>query len=431
MLALAAPAPAQQPTKRNHPDVLTWAGDAAPFEQRRRRGAAGLRGKGQGLVDLSRWPAEPPLPETIDPERFGEAFKEMCGWLSPKRKRNYTAWILEYGAQFEIDPFLLAAVLYRQSRCISWFQQGYGIGLAAHNERMHRDHFDGRTYRYHVWREGAWQAASLELPKFRFRASKLRRAELNIYFAAGLMAVHRAQCPHNDGAFGSVPHRHWVSHFYWGDKVEGAGAEDRAFEARRRLLHLYARDRGPPLGRFGDLPLHSPLGGWPRKITSGMGADRDRGSRRHQGIDFGSSGGEAVYAVAPGRVVLAGVQKRAGTFAMTSEEALQVKSSAMAPGGRLVMLRHAGDLKSAYMHLQSYVVVTGDVVEAGQLLGYVGRSGMRRSAAHLHFELRHEGKHIDPMPHLAPYLVAPRETWIGRRVAHEERKRRRRRRAAQ
>ena len=435
-IALLVPASAGAAPPQMHPEPLMWAGDPPPWKKRRRRGAKGLRGRGQGLVDLSAWPAEPPSPPNIDPKRFGEAFKQLCGWLSPKRKRNYTKWMIEYGAAFDIDPFLLAAVVYRQSRCVSWFEQGYGVGLAAHNERMHRGHWDGRAYRYQVWRDGAWVEERLEMPKFRFRAARLKRAEENIYFAAGLMAMHRAQCPHNDGAFGSAPHRHWVSHFYWGDTVAGAGAEDRAFEARRRLLHLYGGDRGPPLGRFEGLAMQSPLDGWPRKVTSAMGADRDKGARRHMGIDFGSSGGEPVYAVAAGRVVLAGVQTRKGTFAMTGEEALQVKPSTMAPGGRLVMVRHRGvtqsgdplDLKSGYMHLQSYVVETGDEVQAGQLLGYVGRTGMRRSSAHLHFELRFNGKHVDPMPALKPYIIAPGDTWIGRRVAKEERKRRRRRR---
>ena len=427
-LALTAPAPAAAPAAELHPQALEWSGDAPPWKERRRRGVPGLRGKGQGLVDLSSWPPEPPSPAEIDASRFGEALKTMCGWLSPRRKRRYTKWILEYGKKFEVDPFLLAAVVYRQSRCNSRYEEAYGVGLTAVNERMHRGHWEGRAYRYHVWRDGAWREERLEMPKHRFSKARLKRAEANIYFAAGLMATHRAQCPHNDGAFDSVPHRHWVSHFYWGDRVRGAGAEDRALEARRRLLHHYQGDRESPLGRFGELKLRAPLGGWPRKVTSAMGADRDEGARRHMGIDFGSSGGEPVYAVAAGRVVLAGVQKRKGTFAMSPEEAMQIRSSQMAPGGRLVMLRHPGDLKSAYMHLQSYVVETGDQVEAGALLGYVGRTGMRRSAAHLHFELRHAGKLIDPMPHLAPYIIAPKATWIGRRVAHEERKQRRRRR---
>ena len=376
-------------------------------------------------MDLSKWPKEPPSPDTVDVKRFEAALLTLCGWLSPKQKRRYTKWILASAAEFEVDPFLLAVVAYRQSRCQRRQQSDYGVGLTAIHLRMHQVHVRKRTYHFHVWRDASWQAETLPMPRFKFRVGNLRRAEPNLYFAAALMAVARAQCPHNDGAFGSVPHRHWISHFYWGDRVLGAGAEDRALEARRRLLQLYEKSTEPPRARFGDLPLASPLDGWPRKVSSGFGADRDEGSRRHMGIDFLSAGGEPVRAIAAGRVVLAGVQKRKGTFSLPPEEAVQVPRSQMAPGGLLVMIRHPGDLKSAYMHLSRYVVTTGQRVEAGQLLGYIGRSGMRRSPAHLHFELRHEGRHVDPFPHLAPYLFGPKETWLGRRVEREERRQRR------
>ena len=55
---------------------------------------------------------------------------------------------------------------------------------------------------------------------------------------------------------------------------------------------------------------------------------------------------------------------------------------------------------------------------------------MRESAAHLHFELRHDGHHLDPVPHLGPLVFHPEQTWRGRRVAVErERLRKRKRRA--
>ncbi len=431
LLALLASsgAPAAEPTP-TAPTALTWEHEPPPFRRRRRVGVKDLRGRGQGLRDLSRWPAEPSSPEAIDPDRFGAALLEACGWVHPRQLRRMVKSILEHSGTFDVDPFLVAAVIYRQSRCRANFADNYGTGLAAINERMHRGFLQKRQYRYQVFREGAWRVETLPLPKYPFYPGVLKKQDANIYFAAALLAVAKAQCPHNDGAFGSVPHRHFVSHYAWGDRVEGAGAEDRALEARRRLLTTYSGDRGPPLGKFGELALHCPLDGWPRKITSGMGADRDKGARRHMGIDFGSSTGEPVRAVAAGTVVLAGVQFKQRTISMEPEDALKVPNRKMAPGGRLVMIRHPGDLKSGYMHLDRYVVRTGDKVEQGQLIGYVGRSGMRRSAAHLHFELRHAGHHEDPYPHLAPYLVEPTATWVGVRVAKEEKKQRRKRRRA-
>jgi len=72
-----------------------------------------------------------------------------------------------------------------------------------------------------------------------------------------------------------------------------------------------------------------------------------------------------------------------------------------------VMLDHGRGLTSLYAHLATYVVESGQRVQAGELLGYVGRSGMRASDAHLHFGLFADGAAIDPLPVLAPYAVAP------------------------
>ncbi len=59
------------------------------------------------------------------------------------------------------------------------------------------------------------------------------------------------------------------------------------------------------------------------------------------------------------------------------------------------------------MHLSRFVVRPNQRVRAGQLIGYVGRTGMKRDLAHLHFELRHHKKHIDPLQHIAPFVLVP------------------------
>jgi len=43
----------------------------------------------------------------------------------------------------------------------------------------------------------------------------------------------------------------------------------------------------------------------------------------------------------------------------------------------------------------------------------VGDTGIHIDAAHLHFQMRENGEVIDPMVHLAPYLIAPQETYRG------------------
>jgi murein DD-endopeptidase MepM/ murein hydrolase activator NlpD len=211
-----------------------------------------------------------------------------------------------------------------------------------------------------------------------------------------------------------VPHRHAVSHFIWGDRVRGAGPEDRVLRARRRLIGYYNARPVAALGRFRDLPLSCPLDGAPRKTTSGLGDDREGGKRRHTGVDLDSEQGEPVRAVADGKVVLAGVDRGANRLRPLDPKLTRlVPAARMGPRGLLVVVEHARKLTSHYMHLSAYVVRTGQRVKGGQLLGYVGRTGMQESEAHLHLGLQHKNKHIDPLVHLRPYLFAPTATYVG------------------
>jgi len=415
-----------------YPTPIAFSGPKAPFARRRRVGVKGMRPKGHGLIEIKRWPAEPPSPGKVDPKTLGLVLKQQChDWMPPKRPFRYARWILESCAEFGVDPFLLAALIYRQSRCLPRERDSYGMGLAMINLRMHSGYIKRRRYRYWVFSGGAWKQRELAMPKYAFVQGNLLRARANIYFAAALLRVNQEQCPHNDGAFGSVPHRHPVSHFIWGDRVKGAGAEDRVLRARRRLIEYYNGARPAPLGRFDKLLLHCPVDGAPRKISSAMGMDRDGGKRYHKGVDFASTWGEPVRAVAAGRVTLAGIDRKTGRPRNVDPDPAARKAidrKDLGPGGFFVMIRHDGGLLSAYMHLSSYQVKAGQTVKGGEIIGHVGRSGIKESGAHLHFELRYGGKHIDPMPHLAPYVFGPMDVYLGRRVASEQRRVRRKRR---
>lgn len=416
------------------PPRLTSTAPKPPWPRRRRVGVKVMKGKGQGLIDLKQWPQEPPPPHlglnVIDERRFGRALKELCAnWMPPKRPYRYARWIIEYSRQFDLDPFLLASLIYRQSRCLPRERDNYGMGLAMINPKMHGGFIKRRRYRYWILSKGAWVRQELELPKYAFVSGNLLRARSAIYFAAALLSVNKRQCPANDGAFGSVPHRHFVSHFIWGDRVKGAGAEDRVLRSRRRLIEYYRGELPQPKGKFKGLALRCPLDGVPRKITSGMGMDRQSGKRFHRGVDFASTYYEPVRAVADGRVTLAGLDRPKGApINVDPEAAKEIKRKEMGPGGLFVMIRHEEGLTSAYMHLASYVVKDGQQVKSGDIIGYVGRTGITESGAHLHFELRHGGRHIDPMPHMEPYVFPPNATYLGRRVAAEQQRVRRRRR---
>ena len=392
---------------------------------------SGLQPRQAGLIDLSRWPPEPALRQCAEPLLLARALDAVCRGIPAETLQDYAGWIVEYGERFGVDPLLLAAVVYRQSRCRPDQESDWGLGLAAVNPRMHGEHLRDGVYTYWVLSAGGWERRTLDVSAFRFTRGNLLRPRPNLYFAAALLHIHAEQCPANDGVFGSVPHRHSVSHFAWGDRVRGADAEDRILQTRRRLVaHYLEHDQATePLARYEGLPLLCPLEGAPRKVTGVLGEDRAGGRRPHMGIDFASSRGEPVHAIAAGRVVLAGLdRKRGSSVNLRPDVAAKVPASRMGPGGLWVMIEHENGLRSAYMHLSGYRVRIGRSVAAGEVIGWVGRTGIRTSSAHLHFELRKDGRHLDPLPVLAPYLIEPDATWRGRRVAREQRRVQRRRR---
>lgn len=118
---------------------------------------------------------------------------------------------------------------------------------------------------------------------------------------------------------------------------------------------------------------------WPADgpLTSRFGAPR-RGGRLHKGIDIGGPRGTPVRAAREGRVVFAGT--RSGY-------------------GKLVVIEHDDGFATWYAHLRRYRVRVGEKVRAGERLGGIGRTG-RTTGYHLHFEIRHRGRAVDPLTFL-------------------------------
>ena len=119
---------------------------------------------------------------------------------------------------------------------------------------------------------------------------------------------------------------------------------------------------------------------WPvsGRITSYFGYRRHpilRFTRFHGGVDFGASWGSPIVAAADGQVTGAGW---AGGY------------------GRQVRIAHGGGLTTSYSHMSSIVAEPGSFVRAGQLIGYVGSSGLS-TGPHLHYEVLRNGERVNPL----------------------------------
>ncbi|MDH5675824.1 MAG: M23 family metallopeptidase [Myxococcales bacterium] len=379
------------------------------------------------------WAPEPAAPAIVEAAAFDGALRKLCGWMRPGRARDYGAWIRRYAGDFGVDPFLLAGLVYRESRCRADREELGGLGLTLIAPRMYQSALQSRRYRYQVSGPGGeWIERERPLPRFPFVRAAMLRPEPNLYFAAALLSVWREQHATVDASFEQVPHRHYVSHWVWGDRVRSARAEDRILTDRRRLLRYYGALPAPEPSEYLGLPLGTPLDGAPRVVSSGLGFERDDGQRSHRGIDLESEFGEPVRSVASGRVVFAGVDLpgRQSNQQLPPAETNEYDRGALGRGGRYVCTLHAlpeaGSLRFCYMHLETVEVERGQRIIMGQRLGTVGRTGMKRSAPHLHFEAHLDGTLLNPMQLLREHVVGSPAPFDD----HRKRRARRRARAA-
>ena len=121
--------------------------------------------------------------------------------------------------------------------------------------------------------------------------------------------------------------------------------------------------------------LGAPVAG---HITSGFGLRRHPilgYVRMHAGVDFAAAWGSPVYAVTDGTVSYAGWHGGHGNY---------------------VRLDHGGGLGSGYGHMSRLAVGPGASVRRGQVIGYVGSTGLS-TGPHLHYEVYRGGQVVDPL----------------------------------
>jgi murein DD-endopeptidase MepM/ murein hydrolase activator NlpD len=375
----------------------------APFPKWKARSRTGVipNRRAAQLIDPALWRDEPRTPSQIDPGRFQNALMYVCGQMPRERNARYAAWMLESAQRHGEDPFMLAAIVHRMTRCDPATRAAEGLGLAAIQPDMYLDNVRGRILRYEVPDGTGWAQREKTLPK-PLTAAVLNSPQDNLEWAAALLSMWREQHGEVDNKFEQAPHRHYVSHFIWGDEVESSRAEDRVFTDRRRLLLHYGIPLPTNTVAFRGVPWGCPLEAGPRVVSSSPGASREEGLRRHHGVDVESVFGEPVLAMADGVVNFAGVDMPGqGAIALAPSSMNDVPRRQMGAGGRFVCIDHAGALpeetylRSCYMHLESVKVRTGDAVQRGAMIGTVGRTGMKSSAPHLHLEVKSDRRLYD------------------------------------
>jgi murein DD-endopeptidase MepM/ murein hydrolase activator NlpD len=131
----------------------------------------------------------------------------------------------------------------------------------------------------------------------------------------------------------------------------------------------------------GEAALHRPLAG---AVASGFGTRDDpivSQKRFHTGIDIAVPAGAEIKAALSGRVIFSGT---AGGY------------------GNMVEIDHGGGMVTRYAHNAANLVTAGQEIRTGDVIALAGSTG-RATSVHLHFEVRRDGRPVDP----APLLGAP------------------------
>ncbi len=163
--------------------------------------------------------------------------------------------------------------------------------------------------------------------------------------------------------------------------LDGAGGFDTAdtvYDGLQEVLaHLEERREASR-----RIPMILPVTSDKAWLSCAFGWRKDpiTGTRKefHNGIDIAGPWKDPILAPADGTVIRAGKDRLLG---------------------RYVKLRHSGRIKTLYGHMAALAVKTGQKVERGDVLGYMGNSG-RSTGTHVHYSVSVDGKYVDPQDYI-------------------------------
>ena len=171
-----------------------------------------------------------------------------------------------------------------------------------------------------------------------------------------------------------------------------AAATDLADKQFRSLFLSWKKLDAAPGTRIGGIAIPSVQPVQHLAFTSNFGIRTDpfQGTARmHAGVDIPGPVGTPVYATADGTVDEA---QRAGGY------------------GNMIEIDHGKGIATRYGHLSKILVASGTHVTRGELIGLMGSTG-RSTGPHLHYEVRIDGKAVNPAPFLTStdYLIAAQD----------------------
>ncbi len=163
-------------------------------------------------------------------------------------------------------------------------------------------------------------------------------------------------------------------------------AENKVEELLQKKQEEIDREQGVEGDDSDEAASHSglrwPLSGGAGRISSSFGprkSPRAGASSYHRGVDLAIASGTPVLAAGSGRVVTSTYSSSAGNY---------------------IMISHGKRLYTVYMHCSRRIVKAGDSVSKGQVIGYVGSTGIS-TGPHLHFGVSKNGTYVNPLNYVS------------------------------